>query len=257
MIVSRREFVATSLAGAAGLCVGGYSTKSNAAEPQAQLLDEDGYKLWLRYMPPGNAAKGYRRIVRHIRVDGTSAACGIIRDELLGKLSPRYADYARACASIGINGAVISNVNADVRLLAPESLRKAGALADVWRPYGVRMYLSANFAAPAQGSRRAFGHSSRGLGEVARPDFGIFRELQQTTDSPLHPIRRTGRAGVEQDFHAAGWSVSFWAYSSTATACWRVTSGKQSRYSSRLRPLSRLVNRLSTGTRVPLKQGPR
>ena len=73
--------------------------------------------------------------------------------------------------------------------------------------------------------------------------------------APQEPAQRTGRACVEQDFHAAGWSVSFWAYSSTATACTRVTSGKQSRYSSRLRPLSRLVNKLSTGTRVPLKQG--
>ena len=71
-------------------------------------------------------------------------------DELPGKLSPRYADYARACASIGINGAVINNVNADPRMLAPEWLRKVAALADVWRPYGVRMYLSANFAAPVR-----------------------------------------------------------------------------------------------------------
>jgi alpha-glucuronidase len=43
---------------------------------------------------------------------------------------------------------VINNVNADARILEPESLRKVAALADVWRPFGVRMYLSANFAAP-------------------------------------------------------------------------------------------------------------
>ena len=66
------------------------------------------------------------------------------------KLSPRYADYARACASIGINGAVINNVNADPQILAPENLRKVAALAEVWRPYGVRMYLCANFAAPVR-----------------------------------------------------------------------------------------------------------
>jgi alpha-glucuronidase len=69
-------------------------------------------------------------------------------DELPEKISPRYADYARACASIGINGAVINNVNADPRILSQEYLRKVAALANVWRPYGVRMYLSANFAAP-------------------------------------------------------------------------------------------------------------
>jgi alpha-glucuronidase len=288
MEISRRKFVATSLASAAGFYVDGRTAKSQAAEPQAQPLDEDGYKLWLRYMPSGDAATTYGRIVRQIRVDGPSATCGIIRDELRtattamqgtavplnenglqagavivgttensalirdlnwtasllamgdegfiirsatiakhpvtviasnheigalygafhflrlmqtgqpidrlgiaerpalqlrlmnhwdnpngtiergyagrsmwdwnalpGKLSPRYADYARACASIGINGAVINNVNADVRMLAPESLRKIAALADVWRPYGVRMYLSANFSAPVQLGRLA------------------------------------------------------------------------------------------------------
>jgi alpha-glucuronidase len=71
-------------------------------------------------------------------------------DDLPGKVSPRYADYARACSSIGINGAVINNVNADPRIFSPENLRKVAALADVWRPYGVRMYLSANFASPVR-----------------------------------------------------------------------------------------------------------
>jgi alpha-glucuronidase len=69
-------------------------------------------------------------------------------DELPGTISPRYADYARANASIGINGAVVNNVNADVRILSHEYLVKVAALAEVWRPYGVRMYLSANAAAP-------------------------------------------------------------------------------------------------------------
>ena len=283
MNITRREFVATGLAGAAGLCVAGYPTESRAAEAPAPPPDEDGYKLWLRYAPPGNAASNYRKAVRQIRVDGSSATCNAIRDELksataamLGgpvpliendladgavivgspgdsavirelnwtaelkaagdegfiirstrvarhpvtviaanteigalygsfhflrlmqtgqpigrlniterpalqlrlmnhwdnpdgtiergyagrslwqwselpdKLSQRYADYARADASIGINGAVINNVNADARMLSPEYLRKIAALAGVWRPYGVRMYVSANFAAPVR-----------------------------------------------------------------------------------------------------------
>ncbi len=283
MKLSRREFVATGLAGAAGLCAGGFEIRSFAAESAAQPPDEDGYKLWLRYASPGAAAKNYRKTVRQIRVDGSSATCGVIRDELRsavtamlggvvplnentllrgtlivgtpansalirdlnwsadlravgdegfiirsarianhqvtviaantdigalygsfhflrlmqtgrqigkldiverpalqlrlmnhwdnpdgtiergyagrslwqwndlpGKLSPRYTDYARACASLGINGAVINNVNADPRMLAPGTLRKVAALADVWRPYGVRMYLCANFAAPVR-----------------------------------------------------------------------------------------------------------
>lgn len=69
---------------------------------------------------------------------------------LPGTIDPRYADYARANASIGINGAVVNNVNADVRILSPEYLPKVAALANVWRPYGVKMYLSANFAAPVR-----------------------------------------------------------------------------------------------------------
>ncbi len=282
MKLSRREFVAVGLAGAAGYCVGGYATRSLAAETTAALpSDEDGYKLWLRYAPPGDEARDYRKVVQRIRVDGDSATAKVIREELraataamlgnpipcnevalaegtvlvgtpgsstmvrdlkwdgdlravgaegflirsvrvenkpvtviagntdLGvlygsfhflrllqtgqpvakleivekpllqlrllnhwdnpngtiergyagrslwqwselpdKLSPRYADYARACASIGINGAVINNVNASAQILAPDNLRKVAALAEVWRPYGVRMYLSANFAAP-------------------------------------------------------------------------------------------------------------
>jgi len=69
-------------------------------------------------------------------------------DELPNTLRPRYTDYARANASIGINGSVINSVNADARMLSAEYLAKAAALANVWRPYGVRVYLSANVAAP-------------------------------------------------------------------------------------------------------------
>ena len=65
-------------------------------------------------------------------------------------LGPRYADYARACASIGINGAVLNNVNADAVSLTPQYLEKAAALARVFRPYGVKIYLSARFTAPIE-----------------------------------------------------------------------------------------------------------
>ena len=71
-------------------------------------------------------------------------------DELPARLDPRYTDYARANASIGINGTVVNSVNADVRILRPEYLAKVAALADLWRPYGLRLYLSANFAAPVR-----------------------------------------------------------------------------------------------------------
>ncbi len=277
MIVSRREFVATSVTGIAGL-YGGSAPARRTASP---LADEDGYKLWLRYAPPGEAAARYRKTLRQLVVQGSSETSRVIRievssaiagmlgvdlptatqpaeggalvigtpegssairglgwqsdlvkagpegfvirtttlgnhaviaigsigdtgalygafhflrmlqtgqaidrvdltehpkiqlrminhwdnlngtiergyagrslwqwSELPEMISPRYADYARANASIGINGAVVNNVNADVRILSPEYLAKVTALANVFRPYGVRMYLSANVAAP-------------------------------------------------------------------------------------------------------------
>jgi alpha-glucuronidase len=61
-----------------------------------------------------------------------------------------YTDYARANASIGINGAVLNNVNANALSLTAPYIAKASALADVFRPYGVRVYLSARFSAPIE-----------------------------------------------------------------------------------------------------------
>ena len=63
-------------------------------------------------------------------------------------LDPRLRDYARANASIGINGTVLNNVNANPRSLTRPYLEKAAAIASVLRPYGIRIFLSANFAAP-------------------------------------------------------------------------------------------------------------
>jgi alpha-glucuronidase len=65
-------------------------------------------------------------------------------------VSPRYRDYARANASLGINGTVLTNVNANATSLTPEYLAKAAALADVFRPYGIRVYLTARFSAPME-----------------------------------------------------------------------------------------------------------
>jgi alpha-glucuronidase len=63
-------------------------------------------------------------------------------------LDPRYTDYARANASIGINGAVLNNVNAQPEILTDPYLDKVAALANVLRPYGIRVYLSVRFSAP-------------------------------------------------------------------------------------------------------------
>lgn len=65
-------------------------------------------------------------------------------------LDPRYTDYARANASLGINGTVLNNVNANALSLTPMYLEKAAALANVFRPYGIHVYLSARFSAPIE-----------------------------------------------------------------------------------------------------------
>ena len=69
-------------------------------------------------------------------------------DELPAKISPRYAEYARANASIGINGTVLNNVNASPEALSSDNLKKVKTLADIFRPYGIKVYLSVNFATP-------------------------------------------------------------------------------------------------------------
>lgn len=97
--------------------------------------------------------------------------------ELPERIDPRYIDYARANASIGINGTVVNNVNASARFLTPEYLEKVKALADVFRPYGIKVYLSVNFASP------------KILGPVQEAD-------------PLNPEVRKWWAGKAQEIYA-------------------------------------------------------
>jgi len=64
------------------------------------------------------------------------------RDKLL------WQEYARANASVGINGSVLNNVNASPKILKIEFLKRVKAIADVLRPYGIKIYLSINFSSP-------------------------------------------------------------------------------------------------------------
>ena len=64
--------------------------------------------------------------------------------------NPRYRDYARACASLGLNGTVLTNVNANAQILTAPYLAKVAALAAEFRPYGIRVYLTARFSAPIE-----------------------------------------------------------------------------------------------------------
>ena len=60
-----------------------------------------------------------------------------------------WKEYARAEASIGINGAVLNNVNASPLMLTTGCLNKVKAIAEVLRPYGIKTYLAINFASPS------------------------------------------------------------------------------------------------------------
>jgi alpha-glucuronidase len=65
-------------------------------------------------------------------------------------IDDRYVDYARANASIGINGTALTNVNANAKILTQEYLQKVKALANVFRPYHIKVYLTARFSAPIE-----------------------------------------------------------------------------------------------------------
>ncbi|KAF0149554.1 MAG: Alpha-glucuronidase [Ignavibacteria bacterium] len=65
-------------------------------------------------------------------------------------IDQRYKDYARANASIGINGTVLTNVNANAFILTHDYLLKVAALAKIFRPYGIKVYLTARFSAPVE-----------------------------------------------------------------------------------------------------------
>ena len=71
-------------------------------------------------------------------------------DELPQNVSERYSEYARANASIGINGTVLNNVNATPEILTLDYLEKVKAIADVLRQYNIKTYLSVNFASPKE-----------------------------------------------------------------------------------------------------------
>jgi alpha-glucuronidase len=70
--------------------------------------------------------------------------------QLPNTLDPRYVDYARANASIGINAVSLTNVNANTVFLTHAYLVKAAALANVFRPYGIRVFLTARFSSPVE-----------------------------------------------------------------------------------------------------------
>jgi alpha-glucuronidase len=91
-------------------------------------------------------------------------------DELPGQIDERYRDYARANASIGINGTVLNNVNANPQILKRTYLAKIAALADVFRPYGIRVFLSVNFSSPIKAKFEQDGNRKGGIGGLPAAD---------------------------------------------------------------------------------------
>lgn len=94
-------------------------------------------------------------------------------DRLPEKIGKRYRDYARACASIGLNGVILNNVNSQADILSSVYLEKTAAIAEVLRPYGLRVYLSPAFNAPIQ---------LGGLSTSDPRDFEVARWWRQKVD---------------------------------------------------------------------------
>jgi len=92
----------------------------------------------------GNSERGYagKSIFWNVQKDGKNAIEDIKNSPLNNTM------YARANASIGINGAVLNNVNASPKMLSREVLEMARQYADVLRPYGIKVYLAVNFSSP-------------------------------------------------------------------------------------------------------------
>ena len=98
MELSRRAFVATTVSGFAAL----------AARPSAQgRAPEDGYKLWLRYAPPGEVAGQYRDALRQIVVQGKSSTARVTREELTSALSAMLGSTIPVAAKSDQPGALV------------------------------------------------------------------------------------------------------------------------------------------------------
>ena len=109
-------------------------------------LFADGFPLRLLNHwdnPNGTVERGYsgRSIWKWDEIPSGKASMPVA-------LKEKYEEYARINQSYGINGTVLNNVNAKPEMLSTAMLRKTAKIADILRPYGIRVYLSVNFATP-------------------------------------------------------------------------------------------------------------
>ena len=145
-----------------GLAKDGYTIKSQngktviAASDDAGLLYGAYHRLRLQQTGQPTASLDISeqpfydlRILNHWDNPNGTVERGFAGKSIFLNPDPvRMKMYARANASVGINGTVLNNVNAKPEALSTESLQKAKGIADQLRPYGIRVYLSINFASP-------------------------------------------------------------------------------------------------------------
>jgi alpha-glucuronidase len=131
-------------------------------------------------------------------------------------LDQRLIDYARADASIGINGAVVNSVNASPLFLTDRYIPKLKRVADAWRPYGIRLYICARFSAPKDVGRlptadpldpavQAWWKTRADALYAAIPDFGGFLVKANSEGEPgPQDYHRTHAEGANTLARAVG-----------------------------------------------------
>lgn len=130
-----------------------YNTGSGNQQNFSKAIDETGKpKMGLRILNhwdnlDGSIERGYagKSIFKWEEIKlGKNGKGGSISKSL----HDRLITYARANASLGINGSVLNNVNASPKMMTAEYINKVKVIANILRPYGIRVYLSINFASP-------------------------------------------------------------------------------------------------------------
>ncbi len=182
---------------------------------------------------------------------------------LPGHVDARMTDYARANASVGINGVVVNNVNARAMMLEPRYIAKIKALADTFRPWGIRVYVSARFSAPRDigglktadpldPAVRAWWKAKADEIYAAIPDFGGF----------LVKANSEGQPGP-QDYgrsHADGANMLAEAIGGRGTVIWRAfvyaAENKEDRAKQAFTEFQPLDGKFASNVVVQVKNGP-
>ena len=182
---------------------------------------------------------------------------------LPGHVDARMTDYARANASIGINGVVVNNVNARAMMLETRYIAKIKALADTFRPWGIRVYVSARFSAPRDigglktadpldPAVRAWWKAKADEIYAAIPDFGGF----------LVKANSEGQPGP-QDYgrsHADGANMLAEAIGGRGTVIWRAfvyaAENKEDRAKQAFTEFQPLDGKFASNVVVQVKNGP-